>query len=187
MARHGKVVEQGLCYGRTDVALAQTAAACAEALLANVPTRPQALWSSPLRRCLDAALLLGERWGLAVQVEPLLQELDHGAWEGLLWKDLEANDGARVAAWMAAWTTAAPPGGESVEQLSARVARAWAKIPDGAFVLAHAGVIRALRVRAGTRWEDAMSVPVPHLTPEAFEAFQPEAPTAVVGCDESPR
>jgi alpha-ribazole phosphatase len=74
---------------------------------------------------------------------------------------------------MEQWQTAAPPGGESLADLEARVRAAGDAVagPGRTMWVTHAGVIRTLRVLlSGSDWPTAMQSRVPHLSPELFVA-----------------
>lgn len=77
-----------------------------------------AVWSSPALRCVLVAEALATRFRVGSIVDPRLQELDFGAWEGRDWNDVprEALD-----QWAASPRDFAPPGGESGAALIARV------------------------------------------------------------------
>ncbi|HEY0136378.1 MAG TPA: histidine phosphatase family protein, partial [Nannocystis sp.] len=72
--------------------------------------------------------------------------------------------------WTADWQHVAPPGGETVAQLEARVRGWWSALcrEHTHLLLAHAGVIRALQVIAGADWPTAMATPIDHLAPHRF-------------------
>ena len=55
--------------------------------------------SSPLQRCVDTAEVVAQGFGLAVEREPLLIEIAHGAWEGRYRDELAANDPERYRQW----------------------------------------------------------------------------------------
>jgi alpha-ribazole phosphatase len=163
--RHAPTDADGLCVGRHDVPTHLTHAAAADAMLEALGgATPTWVWSSPVSRCREPAAIVAARLRVPHRIDPRVHELSYGAWEGRAWSALEREDGAQLAAWMEAWRSAAPPGGESVPQLEARV-REWAQQLDASthLLVAHAGVIRASRVIAGATWDDAMSAPVPHL------------------------
>jgi len=170
VARHAEVAAEGLCYGQLDVSPRishRDAAALLEGDLGAF--RPERVWTSPLPRCLGVATELSLLLARPLSVEPQLLELSFGAWEGRRWADLEAEDGARLAAWMEDWTGGRPPGGESVAELTARVEAWLASLEGDACVLTHSGVIRALRVLlTGVSWREAMAGPVPYLAWERF-------------------
>jgi broad specificity phosphatase PhoE len=105
--------------------------------------------ASDLRRARDSAGVLAAPWAAEVHADPRLREMDFGEWDGHAWDALETRDHARLHAWMAEWVRTRAPGGESFEDVVARVG-AWlderrATEADDATVLAvaHAGSIRA--------------------------------------------
>jgi alpha-ribazole phosphatase len=130
LIRHpAPAVEAGICYGRSDVPLAEDARASSDSLFARLATLgvppPQALWTSPLRRCSSVAAWLARRCRCVATADARLQEMDFGAWERMRW---DAIDRAAIDAWAADFVHARLHGGESVAQLAARVAgwfEAW--------------------------------------------------------------
>lgn len=106
-----------------------------------------AVLSSPQPRARETAAPIAARHGLAVEIEPGLDELDFGAWQGMGFDALE--DRADWRAWNRARGIAAgAPGGETMAQVQARVlsvlARARARWPEGELVLAgHQDALRA--------------------------------------------
>ena len=133
-------VEPGICYGASDVDLADDALACATPLRAALP-KYVPLFSSPLGRCRRLAEALHD----APKYDRRLSELDFGAWEMRSWNEIPR---AELDDWMAAPMAYAPPGGESVGALRARVTaflkeRGWPRGDDFA-VVTHAGVMKVL-------------------------------------------
>ena len=147
LARHAAVVRQdGICYGRLD--LVADDALTQEAALHLHRTLPPgvAVRRSPARRCRQLASALASlRPGLAVAVDPDLQEMDFGQWEGRSWDDIGEP---AMSAWTRDFASHRPGGGESVQQLLGRVRRAMERERDGddALWITHAGVIRAARL-----------------------------------------
>ncbi|WP_437575423.1 histidine phosphatase family protein [Sorangium sp. So ce887] len=179
--RHAPVPLSGVCYGRLDVAAELTpegAATAIERALGDLGLRPGVVWSSPLSRCALPAAELAARLGAPHAVDERLVEIAYGAWEGRAWSDIERDDPVAYAAWLDGWERAGPPGGESAIEVEARVRSFWCALSpacgpaSGAsthLLVAHAGVLRALRVVAcGASWIEAMSAPAPHLTAEHF-------------------
>jgi alpha-ribazole phosphatase len=155
LIRHPAVaVEAGVCYGQTDVALAEAAEAGAVSIAARLAAlgvrAPQRIETSPLTRCASVAQLLArEQGGLALYEEARLAEMDFGAWEMQRWDAIER---AQIDAWAADFDHARPHGGESVAQFEARVA-AWfdtlaAQAHERVWAVAHAGVLRAATAHA---------------------------------------
>ncbi|WP_437710737.1 histidine phosphatase family protein [Sorangium sp. So ce448] len=187
--RHAPVALSGVCYGRLDVAAElppEAAAAAIERALRELCVRPGVVWSSPLSRCALPAAELAARLGVPRAIDDRLLEISYGAWEGRAFSDVERDDPAAYAAWLDGWERVGPPGGESALEVESRVRSFWREIGaprgvDGSagadvasrahphLLVAHAGVLRALRVVAcGASWPAAMSAPVPHLAAERF-------------------
>ncbi len=138
----------GLCYGRLDLPLLPSAEVDIAAVLARLGPLG-AVVSSPASRCLRLAEAIARRDGCRLDIEPDLQELDFGAWEGVHW---DAIDRAQSDPWAEDPWNRAPPGGERESELWARVQRWWDRWrpPDGVrrvAVVAHGGPLRLLRCR----------------------------------------
>ncbi len=177
LIRHPPVEAPGLCYGQADLTaqLHSDDLARIESTLHAASSRParnyEAVWSSPAARCRALAAPLAAARGLEVEEDARLWELCFGDWERRKWADLEQEP--EFLTWMRDWQTVAPPGGESLPELRARLL-AWLGVfrsrAQSALVVTHAGVIRALRVElAGWNWNTTMNTPVPHLTPLHFD------------------
>jgi alpha-ribazole phosphatase len=162
--RHGPTVASAGAVGQLDVPLAGTAEAAAEAIVAQLDSPIHRVHSSPLRRCADTARLVAARLDLPHTIDPRLLEIHLGEFQGRAWDELRGHPGHD--AYMRAWETEGPPGGESAHQVSARVA-AWLDElahAENHLLVAHAGVVRALRVlRLEQSWPVAMGSPVDHL------------------------
>ena len=104
-------VAPGICYGRLDVGLAESAAEAAARLRPLLPGT-FALHASPLAR----ARLLAEELGTP-RLDARLQEMHFGAWEG---RSFEAI-GAAIDAWAADPLGFRAPGGESAQEMARRV------------------------------------------------------------------
>jgi len=102
---------------------------------------PAAILSSDLPRALQTAEAAAAATGLPIVTEPLLRERNFGDWRG---RPLASFDFDPVAA------PQAPPGGESMAELLARLARAWlhvaalrAELAGPLLVVSHGLLIRA--------------------------------------------
>ncbi|KXP14657.1 histidine phosphatase family protein [Tsukamurella pseudospumae] len=80
-----------------------------------------AILSSPLDRARQTADAVNASRGLTVEVEDGLIETDFGAWEGLSFGEARARDPELHGRWLGD-TSVAPPGGESFDEVHARVA-----------------------------------------------------------------
>ena len=140
-------VAPGICYGRTDLPLAENVAAAAARIRPQLPREVQ-VFTSPLRRCRDLAGALHS----SPQSDPRLMEMNFGDWEMLAWSRIqrEALDG-----WAADPLGYAPPAGESVAQLRDRVlafvADARRNGVERAVLVTHAGVMKVLVGHALTK------------------------------------
>jgi probable phosphoglycerate mutase len=88
-------------------------------LIARDPPTPWRIVASPLRRARDTAQVIGARLGLPVEFADRLMELTVGDWEGRLRAELAHEHPEAFA--NREWFFAAP-GGETYEQVMARVA-----------------------------------------------------------------
>jgi probable phosphoglycerate mutase len=78
--------------------------------------------TSPLARCRQTAEVVAARLGdVDVRVEDGLRETAFGAWEGLTFAEAQDRQPAELDAWLAS-TAVPPPGGESFDEVAARVA-----------------------------------------------------------------
>lgn len=136
LIRHPKpAVAEGVCYGRSDLGLADDPVARAAALHPLLPADTP-LYTSPLRRCLELARELHAE----PVIDERLMEMHFGAWEMRRWEDIPRHE---IDAWAADPLGFAPPGGESATALRARVATLLRELPHTAVLVAHGGVLRA--------------------------------------------
>jgi alpha-ribazole phosphatase len=151
LIRHPAVnVDEGVCYGNSDVPLADGPETSAEALAVRLATlqvpAPRVVLTSPLTRCATVAAALAANFGCAASGDDSLKEMDFGNWELQRWNDI---DRALIDAWAADFEGARVHGGESVAQFVARV-RAWFDVFEQtrelspAYVVTHAGVMRVI-------------------------------------------
>ncbi len=131
-------VAPGVCYGQTDLGLAESAAAVAARLRPLLP-ESFALHASPLAR----ARLLADELGHPA-LDARLKEIHFGDWEGRRFDDI----GRAIDDWVADPLGFRAPGGESAREMSARVlhwlADVHAASPTAVVVVAHGGPLRVL-------------------------------------------
>jgi broad specificity phosphatase PhoE len=127
--------------GRTDVELTEEGERQARAVGEALRGRSfAAVLSSPLRRSLDTARLAG----FEPEVREELAEWDYGEYEGLTTPQIREQ----VPDWTI-WRYGAP-GGESLEQVSARAARVLeelARVEGDVLVFSHGHFLRLLTAR----------------------------------------
>lgn len=141
----------GRCIGRTDLPLSVHARRRAGQLADAWPYPPASLLvASSLQRSRAMIEPFARRFGRLPRVEPRLDEMDFGSWEGELWSRLHDSRPADVHAWLADWVGHAPAGGECFAKVAERaghwLAQTEAEQGDDGLVLVagHAGPIRAL-------------------------------------------
>lgn len=135
----------GLCYGQTDLDVADTFADEAAVVLSALP-KVRRVVSSPLRRCRALAQRIADAAGLPLDIDERLKEIDFGAWEGRPWAEVPKQE---IDAWAEDFLYARPHGGESVAMLRSRVGAAlsdWSARNEPIVIVTHAGVIRAARL-----------------------------------------
>ena len=145
LARHPRPLVPGrICYGRTDVPLAEPPATGAAALVLAAGDPVERIVSSPSSRALQVARAVAVLTGAPLHTDDRLQEMDFGGWEGRAWATLPRPE---IDAWAADPLRYRPGGGECVNDVLARVRRAWtgvASSADTTLVVTHAGPIRCL-------------------------------------------
>lgn len=147
LIRHTRTATvKGLCYGRSDVALADSFADEAHAVrdkLAGLNAEYVTV-SSPLTRCLQLAYCFDSE----AAVDQRLLEIDFGDWENRRFDALDPN---QLRTWTEHFVERGPPNGESFNDVCRRAAAFWEELlsrPDAGqiVVVTHAGIIRALFV-----------------------------------------
>ena len=146
--RHGEVAGPAHVYrGRSDAPLTRRGREQMHAALAAMPAWG-AVVSSPARRCLDFVCEVAAQQGLDCRVDADWHELDFGVWEDLRPDQAAARDADAHAAFVRDPRRHAPPGGETLDALDARVGAALGRLGETArmptLVVTHAGAMRAV-------------------------------------------
>jgi len=145
LVRHGETEfnRDSRLSGWSDVPLTELGREQASALRPFLSLeRFTGVWSSDLGRAIETALLA---FGPA-QPDERIREINFGDYEGLAFESIpEAEQEALIA-----FDGFRAPGGESVEELEARVGSFVSALPAGRhLVFTHGGVVRALTRRLG--------------------------------------
>lgn len=134
LVRHGETtwITEGRFQGRSDpplsplgelqaarvgIRLTDPAASPALPLPADPPL---VVWHSPLSRARVVAEGIAAGHGATLLPLPALLELDQGAWEGLTSREVESRYRAELTAWRRDPVNHHAPGGESLQDASAR-------------------------------------------------------------------
>lgn len=152
LVRHGATAwtAQGRFQGQTDVSLSPHGQRQVAALAQRLMTETlHTLYASDLQRAWETAQAIATPHALCVQAEPRLREMAFGHWEGLTYAEIQQCHAQALAAWEHDQLHSAPPGGETLLQMTERVRVAYADIvaagQDKAVgLVAHGGPLQLL-------------------------------------------
>jgi broad specificity phosphatase PhoE len=137
LIRHGATVlsAEDRFAGSTDVLLSDEGRAQATALGERLAdSELAAVYASPMKRTVETATLIAAPHKLALSTDAGLREIDHGRWEQLTRREVEARFPEEYSNWEADPFTFAPEAGESGLSVMARALPVLRRI-----VVAHAG------------------------------------------------
>ena len=109
---------------KIDIELSPAGQAQAVALAVRLDhVRFERIYTSPLVRARETASIIAQRspGTPMIEADPRLREMDYGHWEGLTYAQIDARDLAERQAWEADTARIACPGGESGDDVAARV------------------------------------------------------------------
>lgn len=138
----------GRWQGQADPPLSELGLRQARELAVRFPDAPvERLLSSDLQRALATAAPLAERFGVDVEIDPSLRELDVGSWQGRTRAEIEAAEPGAMSRYYEGspgWT-----GGETFDDHELRVAGVAQRIASldaegAAVVVTHGGTLRAI-------------------------------------------
>lgn len=150
LIRHtAPLIEKGICYGQSDVGLADSFESECDILFPKLPQTVDLIYYSPLKRCHLLAEKLVQHFKLsAATADQRLKELNFGRWEMQAWDQIESQ---KLDQWMNNFVDQATDGGESFVQLQTRVVQFYVEMLApfeesdlSVVVVAHAGPIRSL-------------------------------------------
>jgi phosphoserine phosphatase len=118
-AWHSDGVERA--EGLADVDLDEIGVRQARATAARLNRwQPAAVYSSPLKRALATAGILGARRGLAPQPEPGLIDINYGRWQGMTHEEARSDDPRIYGQWLSRPHQVTFPGGEDLARVRER-------------------------------------------------------------------
>jgi alpha-ribazole phosphatase len=152
LVRHGETeLQSSLRYwGKTDVALGATGLHQAEQLRDRLATEKiDFVYSSQLKRASDTACIISSLHNLQVTTCPELREIDFGKLEGLKFDEIHNQFPEVEKMWISRRPDLAYPGGESLVEFEARIAKFKIRLANHQanemiLVVTHAGVLRTL-------------------------------------------
>ena len=152
LVRHGQTNWnlEGRYQGSRDIELNETGIRQAESAAGRLSDKPfEAVYSSPLRRCLRTARMIAAAnvSEPEVEVDDRLVEVNLGKWEGVLFTDIQRDYPDELEARRLDPLHARPPGGESALEVAGRMALAVDDIagrhPEGPVLLVSHGLALA--------------------------------------------
>lgn len=152
LVRHAATIcSKGRCIGRTHVPLSDDGVRSAQRFAEELSsTRIARLYSSPSGRALESMAPLAAKCGLSVNVVPVLDEIDMGAWDGRSFDDIRQQNPEAYAERGKRFADFRPPGGESFGDVANRAVdflQSLASEEHVVVVMTHAGVIRSILCR----------------------------------------
>lgn len=157
LARHGETDyhRHNRILGRKDEGLSHCGRLQAEKLADYFSRRKlDAIFSSPLLRCLETAEPVSRLKGLPVRKVEGLVEIDMGLWDGKSLEEIFREDPGMASAWLERPGSVTIPGGENFESVRKRSVEAVKKIlgeideAGEVLVVSHGGPIRTILCEA---------------------------------------
>ncbi|HAR96478.1 MAG TPA: alpha-ribazole phosphatase [Deltaproteobacteria bacterium] len=153
LIRHGETTDEetGRVFkGVTDIPLSEkglTRMKKAGEYLSSA--KLDAVYTSALSRCITSGTFIASHHGLDVNVEPQLNEVHFGAWEGQTFEEIKRYYPDELKAWLADLENESPPNGEVLVDAQKRVVGAFEGIVDrhngeNCAIVAHAGTLRLI-------------------------------------------
>jgi phosphoserine phosphatase len=155
LTRHGHVegINPERFRGRTDLSLTELGETQARAVAARVASTwaPSVVYTSPMRRCLATAEVIGAACRVPVEILEDLNDLDYGEWQWRSFAEVRAASPQLFSAWFATPHLIRLPGGESLQDVVALTADALRLViahhgqaTDTVVLVGHDNVNRAL-------------------------------------------
>jgi alpha-ribazole phosphatase len=153
LIRHGETTDEetGRVFkGITDIPLSQKGISRmkkAGEYLASF--KLDAIYTSALSRCIDSGTFVASHHGLDIRVEPQLNEIHFGLWEGQTFEEIKKSYAGELRAWLGDLENEAPPEGEALPEAQRRVVGAFNGIVErhngeNCAIVAHAGTLRLI-------------------------------------------
>ena len=153
LVRHTETVTpKGICYGQSDVALIEPFELLFDQIVAQLPSKIDHIYCSPLQRCSILADHINVQSGkrLSIVQDDRLKELNFGSWELQAWDSIPMSE---LQPWMDDFVNISVPGGESMLDLHIRVGHYISSLKKSRdnerfIIVTHAGVIRSFYAHA---------------------------------------
>lgn len=134
LLRHGHVegIQPERFRGRRDIPLSDMGVLQAQAAAQYISTRwrPDAIYTSPLKRCVQTGQLMAARCGLAAETLETLTDLSYGEWQWQTPEEVNTRSPELLDLWRKAPHRVRFPQGDSLADMGARVADALRLVLD---------------------------------------------------------
>lgn len=152
LIRHGEAdgLPPGAFLGQLDLPLSAAGVERMKGVAETLSRMPIGkVYASPLARCVQSAEIVGKPLGLSPILHDGLKEVALGEWEGLTFDAIASRYPEEAERMRREPIRIVYPGGESIERMAARAAKAWEEIvfrSEGQeiAVVGHGGVNRAI-------------------------------------------
>jgi probable phosphoglycerate mutase len=160
LARHGEtdLNVQMRYQGATDMPLNELGWTQAQTLAQRLPADISRIVASPLLRAQQTASLVSQARGLPVLTMSEFRERNFGVFEGLTHEEVQARHPELYARKVAMLWDDAPPGGETIREVVARVQTGLQRLEaahggESVLLVAHGFIARAVRYLV-KRWPE---------------------------------
>lgn len=162
-------IPQGVCYGRTDMDIADIGHQQIIKALSDTPTLTRII-ASPALRCRKLAVQLATRGNLKLSFDERLWEMHMGDWEGMAWRDINRKDSEL---WLQDTHNNSTPNGECFREVQQRVSECIDAILEDqshdhrqTAIICHASPIRVTQMAwTGLSFKQAFAISPPYATP----------------------
>jgi alpha-ribazole phosphatase len=152
LIRHGEPTAEarGRCYGSLDIDLSENGRAQMAQVAEFLQAEPvDAIFASPLSRAVESARIVASAQCCSLELEPDLQEMRFGEFEGLTYDEIAALYPDIYRQWMETPTQVRFPNGETFSEMRLRVLKVFDKIRherqnQTVAIVSHGGVNRIL-------------------------------------------
>ncbi|HEX3727880.1 MAG TPA: histidine phosphatase family protein [Pirellulales bacterium] len=121
--------EQGRIQGTLDIPLNDQGKREVEHVVAELrPLAITAVYCGPSQAASETAIAISEALGVKLKKLDMLQNLDHGLWQGMLIEDVRRKQPKVYRGWQEQPTSVCPPEGEMLNTAQERVQSALTKI-----------------------------------------------------------
>ena len=139
-------IDQGICYGQTDLGLVDSFEAERDIVLKKLESEYDIVYTSPLIRCARLADFIHAKRRIT---ETRILEYNFGDWELKPWDSFKTQ---KEQTWMNNFVDQAAPNGDSLITMQARVMEFWHELEkqdfDKVAVVTHSGVQRLIHAFA---------------------------------------